>query len=244
VAGETYVKRPLIDLKANLALGDVSSNSPIIGSTPIRGVRLSSEENMLPDEERSFRPVIKGVARTNARVRISQNNTVFFEQTVPPGPFEFDDINPVSSVGNLQVVIAEADGSQQTFTVPYSPSAGKLNPGSLRYSIATGLYRNFTSTQNTTVVQAYLRYGFNDFTTPGMAYLFIKATDYNAKVSFSFGYKPLFPMWAIYVAGGVGGGVVIACLFICCCVVRRSAAKKAEEANSKVKKYQNGDVST
>ena len=171
VAGETYVKRPLIDLKANLALGDISSNSPIIGSTPIRGVRLSSEENMLPDEERSFRPVIKGVARTNARVRISQNNTVFFEQTVPPGPFEFDDINPISSVGNLTVVIAEADGTQQTFTVPYSAGAGKLNPGSYRYSIATGLYRNFTSTQNTAVVQGYLRYGFNDFTTPGMEVL-------------------------------------------------------------------------
>ena len=171
VAGETYVKRPLIDLKANLALGDVSSNSPIIGSTPIRGVRLSSEEAMLPDDERSFRPVIKGVARTNARVRISQNNTVFFEQTVPPGPFEFDDINPISSVGNLTVVIAEADGTQQTFTVPYSAGAGKLNPGSYRYSIATGLYRNFTSTQNTAVLQGYLRYGFNDFTTPGMEML-------------------------------------------------------------------------
>ena len=171
VAGETYAKRPLIDLKANLALGDVSSNSPIIGSTPIRGVRLSSEENMLPDDERSFRPVIKGVARTNARVRISQNNTVFFEQTVPPGPFEFDDINPISSVGNLTVVIAEADGTQQTFTVPYSAGMGKLNPGSYRYSIATGLYRNFTSTQDTAVVQGYLRYGFNDFTTPGMEVL-------------------------------------------------------------------------
>ena len=171
VAGETYVKRPLIDLKANLALGDISSNSPIIGSTPIRGVRLSSEENMLPDDERSFRPVIKGVARTNARVRISQNNTVFFEQTVPPGPFEFDDINPVSSVGNLTVVIAEADGTQQTFTVPFSAGAGKLNPGSYRYSVATGLYRNFTNTQDTAVLQAYLRYGFNDFTTPGMEVL-------------------------------------------------------------------------
>ena len=171
VAGETVVKRPLIEMKANLALGDTSTNSPIIGSTPIRGVRLSSEENLMPDEERSFRPVIKGVARTNARVRVSQNNTVFFEQTVPPGPFEFDDINPISSVGNLQVVIAEADGSQQSFTVPYTQSAGKLNPGSVRYSIATGLYRNFTSTQNTTVVQGYLRYGFNSFTTPGMEVL-------------------------------------------------------------------------
>ena len=83
-----------------------------------------------------------------------------------------------------------------------------------------------------------------NFTSPGKAYLFIKATEYNAKVSFSFGYKPLFPMWVIYVAGGVGGGVLNVCLFICCCYVRRAAAKKAEEANSKVKKYQSGDVTT
>jgi len=171
VAGETVVKRPLIDMKANLALGDTATNSPIIGSTPIRGVRLSSEEALMPEEERGYRPVIKGVARTNARVRVSQNNAVFFEQTVPPGPFEFDDINPIASVGNLQVVIAEADGSQQTFVVPYSPSMGALNPGSFRYSVATGLYRNFTSTQNTSVVQAYLRYGLNSYFSPGMEVL-------------------------------------------------------------------------
>lgn len=171
VAGETVVKRPLIDIKANLALGDTATNSPIIGSTPIRGVRLSSEEGLMPDEERSYRPVIKGVARTNARVRVSQNNAVFFEQTVPPGPFEFDDINPIASVGNLQVVITEADGSQQTFVVPYSPSMGALNPGSFRYSVATGQYRNFTSTQNTPVMQAYLRYGLNSYFSPGIEVL-------------------------------------------------------------------------
>jgi hypothetical protein len=31
---------------------------------------------------------------------------------------------------------------------------------------------------------------YYNFTTPGLAYLFIKATDYNSKVTFSFGYKP------------------------------------------------------
>jgi outer membrane usher protein len=171
VAGETSVKRPLVSIQASLALGDISSNSPIIGSTPLRGVRLSSEENMMPDQERSFRPVIRGVARTNARVRISQNKVVFFEQTVPPGPFEFDEINPISSVGELQVVIAEADGTQQTFVVPYSQSAGKLNPGSFRYSIATGLFRNYTSVQQTNVLQAYVRYGLNSFLSPGVEVL-------------------------------------------------------------------------
>lgn len=171
VSEYTYIKRPLLSMKASLVLGNTSSNSPIIGSTPIRGVRLSSDEGMMPDEERSYRPIISGVARTNARVRVSQNNVVLFEQTVPPGPFQFDDINPYSAVGNLQVVINEADGSEQTFVVPYSQAAGKLNPGSVRYSVATGQYRNFTSTQNTTVLQAYVRYGLNEFWSPGMEVL-------------------------------------------------------------------------
>lgn len=171
VSGDAYVRRPLLDLKANLVLGNISTNSPIIGSSPIRGARLASEEGLLPDEERSYRPIIKGVARTNARVRVSQNNVVIFEQTVPPGPFQFDEINTISSVGNLQVLIAEADGSQQTFVVPYSQAAGKLNPGSVRYSVATGLYRNFITTQNTPVLQAYVRYGLNEFWSPGVEIL-------------------------------------------------------------------------
>ena len=171
VSGDAYIRRPLIDLKASLLLGNISTNSPIIGSTPLRGVSLRSEEGLLPDEERSYRPVIKGVARTNARVRVSQNNVVIFEQTVPPGPFQFDEFNTISSVGNLQVVIAEADGSQQTFVVPYSQAAGKLNPGSVRYSVATGMYRNFSSTQNTPVLQAYVRYGLNEFWSPGVEIL-------------------------------------------------------------------------
>jgi len=171
VSGDAYIRRPLLDLKASLLLGNISPNSPIIGSPPLRGVSLRSEEGLLPDEERSYRPIIKGVARTNARVRVSQNNVVIFEQTVPPGPFQFDEINTISSVGNLQVLIAEADGSQQSFVVPYSQAAGKLNPGSVRYSVATGLYRNFSSTQNTPVLQAYVRYGLNEFWSPGVEIL-------------------------------------------------------------------------
>ena len=172
VNGETVIKRPLVDLKAHLALGNIASNSPIIGSTPLQGVRLGSEEGLLPDEEKSYRPVIRGVARTNARVRVSQNKVVFFEQTVPPGPFEFDDINPVSSVGDLQVVIAEADGSQQSFVVPYSQTAGKLKPGAYLYNIAAGVYRNASAVQQKpSVLQTYVRFGLNDFLTPGVEVL-------------------------------------------------------------------------
>ena len=169
--GETILKRPLIDQKANLVIGDTSTDSPVVGGVPVRGVRVSSEEALYPESEREFRPVVRGVARTNARVRVLQNNAVILEQNVPPGPFELADLNPISSVGNFQVVVAEADGSEQRFVVPFSISIGKLNPGSYRYSVATGLYRNFTGTQNTQVVQAYVRYGLNTLVTPTIDFL-------------------------------------------------------------------------
>jgi outer membrane usher protein len=171
LVGETVLKRPLIDQKANLVIGDTSTDSPVIGSVPMRGVRVSSEDMLYPESERDYRPVVRGVARTNARVRVLQNNAVILEQNVPPGPFELADLNPISSVGNFQVVVAEADGSEQRFVVPFSLSIGKLNPGSYRYSVATGLYRNFTTTQNTQVLQAYLRYGLNTLITPTIDFL-------------------------------------------------------------------------
>jgi outer membrane usher protein len=171
VAGETFVRRPLIDLKSTLALGELTSQSPIVGSVPLRGLRMASEEGLMSDDERSYRPVVRGVARTNARVRVLQNNAVFFEQTVPPGPFELTEINPPSGVGNLTVTVTEADGSVQSFLLPYSVTTGKLNPGSWRYSLAAGNLRLGTGVTDTPLVQAFLRYGLSNFPTPGLELL-------------------------------------------------------------------------
>jgi outer membrane usher protein len=167
-SGETFVRRPLLDWKSSLALGDTNSFSPVIGGVPLRGLRLSSDEGMMSDEERAYRPVIRGIARSNARVRILQNKVVFLEQNVPPGPFELTEINPPAALGNLEVTVTEADGSQQTFTEPYSVGAGKLNPGSYRYSASVGNYRaNTVSGSPAPVLQAYLRYGLNKWLSPG-----------------------------------------------------------------------------
>ena len=171
VAGETFVRRPLIDWKSSLALGEINSASPILGGLPLRGLRLASEEGLMSDEERSYRPVVRGVARSNARVRMLQNGAVFFELTVPPGPFELTDLNPPSSVGNLTLSITESDGSTQNFIVPYSLTAGKLNPGSARYSLSVGQYRSSGDANEPTLLQAYLRYGLNTYITPGMEWM-------------------------------------------------------------------------
>lgn len=169
--GELLVKRTLIDMKSSLALGGISTLSPVIGSTSLRGIRLSSEEGLMPDEEKRYRPLVKGMARTNARVSVSQNGLKFFEQNVPAGPFEFTDLSPLSTVGDLEVKVSEADGSEQVFTVPYSFANGKLNPGSWRYSLALGDYPQYANAQHQTVGHAYLRYGLNDFVTPTLEVL-------------------------------------------------------------------------
>lgn len=169
--GDLSANKTLIDLKSRLSLGAISSQSPVIGAVPVNGIRISSEEALYPDEERVFKPVIKGFARTNARIKIKQNSVVFFEQNIPPGPFEFTDLNPVSNIGDLQVTVSESDGMEQNFIVPYSNTYGKLNKGSIRYNITAGTYRNnyqTTSSDNKALLQSYIRYGLNDFITPAL----------------------------------------------------------------------------
>ena len=166
VNGELLLKRSLVGWQAQLALGQTSTWSPVLGSTPITGVRLGSEEMLLPDDERSFNTVVRGVARGNATVRIRQNNVVFFEQNVPAGPFEFTRLYPPSTLGDLQVTVTEADGSETRSVVPYAYNGGKLNPGSYRYSLAVGNYRGGNNTAETPLLHGYVRYGLNDTWTP------------------------------------------------------------------------------
>ncbi|OLN18866.1 hypothetical protein BUE67_14030, partial [Corynebacterium diphtheriae] len=96
------------------------TQSEVFDSINFRGFQLSSDEVMLPDSQRGFAPIIRGVARTNAEVTIQQNGYVIYRNSFPPGPFVIDDLYSTSNSGDLEVTITESDGSTQTFTVPYS----------------------------------------------------------------------------------------------------------------------------
>ncbi|KYF17681.1 hypothetical protein AIZ04_25550, partial [Salmonella enterica subsp. enterica serovar Typhimurium] len=75
----------------------------LFDSTQFRGVQLASDDRMLPDSERGFAPVVRGVANSNAKVRISQNGLTIYETTVAPGAFEIDDLYPTGYGGDLIV---------------------------------------------------------------------------------------------------------------------------------------------
>ncbi|WP_163462628.1 fimbria/pilus outer membrane usher protein, partial [Klebsiella michiganensis] len=74
-------------------------------------------------------PTIRGVAKSNAKVTVSQNGNKIYESTVPPGAFELNDLSTTGYGSDLIVTIEESDGSTRTFSVPYSSVSQLLRPG-------------------------------------------------------------------------------------------------------------------
>ncbi|MGC6746278.1 fimbria/pilus outer membrane usher protein [Escherichia coli] len=103
-----------------------------------RGAQLASDDNMLPDSQRGFAPVIHGIARGTAQVTIKQNGYDIYNSTVPPGPLPSTISMPQVIVVTCRVTIKEADGSTQIFTVPYSSVPLLQREGHTRYSITAG----------------------------------------------------------------------------------------------------------
>jgi len=137
-----YVERALAKLASRLTLGEASTSNRVFEPIGYRGLSLESDERMQPDSRSGFAPVIRGIAQSNARVTIHQRGAQIFETTVPPGPFEIDDLYPNGSGGDLLVTITEADGSTRQFTETYASLPELLRPGVIRYSVAGGKYRD------------------------------------------------------------------------------------------------------
>lgn len=137
----TSLNRAIIPLKSQITFGDTSTPGEIFDSVQMRGAMLTSDDEMLPDSQRGFAPVVRGIAKSNAEVSIEQNGYVIYRTFVQPGAFEINDLYPTSGNGDLTVIIKEADGSEQRFVQPFSAVAIFQREGYLKYSFAAGEYR-------------------------------------------------------------------------------------------------------
>ncbi len=137
----TSLNRAIIPLKSQITLGDTATPGEIFDSVQMRGALLASDDEMLPDSQRGFAPVVRGIAKSNAEVSIEQNGYVIYRTFVQPGAFEINDLYATSGSGDLTVIIKEADGSEQRFIQPFSAVAIFQREGYLKYSLAAGEYR-------------------------------------------------------------------------------------------------------
>ncbi|PIJ48394.1 pilin outer membrane usher protein SafC [Erwinia sp. OLTSP20] len=155
----TYADRGLYDMKSRLTMGERTTPGDVFDSVPFRGVMLGSDDNMVPYNQRVYAPVVRGIARTQARVEVKQNGYTVYSQTVASGPFALTDLSLSGGGGDLQVTVWETDGNPQVFTVPYQTPAISLREGYLKYNVMTGRYRPASSGTKGSVVQGTLMYG-------------------------------------------------------------------------------------
>lgn len=161
----TYAQRDVTAASAQLTLGQFYTPGNLFDSVPYTGVQLSSDERMLPDSMRGFAPVVRGVADTTAKVSVRQGTNLLYETTVSPGPFALDDLYNTGYAGDLDVTITEADGRTKHFVVPYASVAQLLRPGSSRFSVTGGRYRDDSLSTPPAFVQGTYQRGLSDTVT-------------------------------------------------------------------------------
>lgn len=137
----TYVQRDVKSMKAQFVAGDSYTPSDVFDSFAFRGAQIMSDDNMLPESQRGFAPVVRGIAQSNARVTIRQDGNVIYQTYVSPGPFAISDLYPTSSSGDLSVSVREADGTERQFTQAFSAVPIMQREGRFKYTATAGKYR-------------------------------------------------------------------------------------------------------
>ncbi|NYT37717.1 fimbrial biogenesis outer membrane usher protein [Allopusillimonas soli] len=160
------LERDLQPIRSRLKLGDTYSGNSVFDSVQFRGVQLASDDSMLPFSQQGYAPVVRGVAATNARVEIRQDNVLIYAINVAPGPFEIRDIVPNRMSGDLDVSVIEADGSVQRYSQAFSGVESMLRPGMWRYELSAGQLRNGNTDYRPRFALATVAHGLASNTTP------------------------------------------------------------------------------
>ncbi|WP_314337117.1 fimbria/pilus outer membrane usher protein [Acinetobacter guillouiae] len=163
---ENKLMRVLPSLKTQLTLGDFYTNTKTINSNSsiaIRGVQLASDDRMLPVSLQSYAPTISGYAKSNALIRVRQNQQIIMERTVPAGAFNITDLQTPGTGGTLNVDIIEANGEIRSFDLPYNNFIQSIRAKQYRYQIAAGTFRQNSKSYDEKLINASFDYGLNDF---------------------------------------------------------------------------------
>lgn len=132
-----YAYRALPDWQAQVRLGEDYVSSRLFSGFRFIGGSLASDERMLPPNARGYSPEVTGVAKTDAKVIISQNGRVLHEEQVTAGPFRIQNI-PSSVRGLLDVRVEEQNGQTQSFQINTINAPYLSRAGHIRYYMAAG----------------------------------------------------------------------------------------------------------
>lgn len=135
----TYAQHTLRDASAILQVGQIDVSNALFAGVPLSGVQLMPETALQQKAGGGAR--VEGIARTQARVEVRQNNVLVYSTVVSPGSFSLENVPLLSARLDAQVTVIESDGVARDFTIP----AAALNIGQQGatpgYSLALGKIR-------------------------------------------------------------------------------------------------------
>ena len=132
-----YAYRALPSIGSRLMLGENYLYSDLFDSFRFTGFALNSDDSQLPPNLRGYAPEVVGVAKTNAKITISQQGRVIYETLVAAGPYRIQDLSNAVT-GSLDVRVEEQDGTVNSFKVESSSIPYLTRPGTVRYKLASG----------------------------------------------------------------------------------------------------------
>lgn len=135
--------RDLKAWRALLSIGDNNTPSTLFDNVKYRGIQLASDDRMLPESLRQFSPWIRGMARSNAEVKVRQNGEVIYQTFVSPGAFILKDVYPPDPDGDISVTVRESDGTETERKLPYSAMPNLVHGGRLKYDLTLGKYQPY-----------------------------------------------------------------------------------------------------
>lgn len=135
--------RNIKPLRATLTFGDNYSSSAIFDSESYRGFGFSSDDRMIPDGLRPFSPWIHGFAKSNAEVKIRQNDIIIYQTFVAPGIFVLKDVYAIAEDGDLEITVKESDGTETVRKLPYAAMPNLVHYGQWKYDFIIGKHRPY-----------------------------------------------------------------------------------------------------
>jgi outer membrane usher protein len=158
-SSSTYLQRDIDAINSEITLGNTFTENDLFNSVSIRGFKIGTNDIMLPDSQRGFAPIVRGIASSNARVTIKQNGYIIYETYVTPGAFEIDDLYATGGGSDLDIIVKEEDGSETRFNQTFASVPSMAREGHLRYSASMGEYRGNRTSNSLRFSQLSLFYG-------------------------------------------------------------------------------------
>lgn len=159
-----YAYTDINAIKSTLTLGHTAIGSALFDSNSYIGMSLGTSYEMLPESEKGYSPVIKGIAEARSKITIKQNGSIMYQDYIDQGPYSIDNLNSVGSSGDYEVELTTDQGVVKKYTVPYATLPNLLRNKSYNYSVAIGRLDS-SQTEKAKFSQGTLSYGLPFATT-------------------------------------------------------------------------------